>query len=39
MTVTDDGNPASPLAPEPGYGLIGLNERAKLLGGSLEAGP
>ncbi|MDP9495083.1 MAG: sensor histidine kinase, partial [Actinomycetota bacterium] len=24
---------------EPGFGLIGMTERAKLLGGSLEAGP
>jgi signal transduction histidine kinase len=39
LLVTDDGrpDPARPLAP--GFGLIGMAERAQLLGGRLEAGP
>jgi len=39
LTVSDDGDasatPRNPL----GYGLVGMTERAMLLGGSLEAGP
>jgi signal transduction histidine kinase len=39
LTVSDDGvagaNPRNPL----GYGLVGMTERAMLLGGFLEAGP
>jgi signal transduction histidine kinase len=40
LTVTDDGEPTSP-APEStsGLGLVGLVERAKLLGGEFEAVP
>ncbi len=37
LTVCDDGEP-SHAAPA-GYGLVGMAERATLLGGSLEAGP
>jgi two-component system, NarL family, sensor kinase len=42
LTVEDDGRGFDPAAtPEGRYGLIGLNERARLLGGrlSLETGP
>lgn len=40
LTVQDDGDPMSKnQVAEPGFGLIGMGERAKLLGGDLEAGP
>lgn len=39
MTVCDDGETVRGGSPEPGFGLLGMRERAKLLGGSLEAGP
>ncbi len=40
LTVGDDGDPSSfdPRSTT-GFGLIGMAERAKLLGGTLEAGP
>ena len=38
LIVRDDGEPIH-AGTEPGFGLIGMTERAKLLGGSLEAGP
>ncbi len=40
LTVGDDGD-AGPFDPRTssGFGLIGMAERAKLLGGTLEAGP
>ncbi|MET8339368.1 sensor histidine kinase [Streptosporangium canum] len=40
LRVSDDGDsgPIRPAAP-PGYGLIGMIERADLLGGTCEAGP
>lgn len=40
LTVRDDGDPTTfnPQAAS-GYGLIGMRERVKLLGGTLEAGP
>jgi signal transduction histidine kinase len=39
LTVHDDGEPRHTGNPEPGFGLIGMGERVKLLGGSLETGP
>ncbi len=39
LTVCDDGDPTGAGSSEPGYGLVGMTERAVLLGGSLEAGP
>ena len=38
LTVEDDGAQL-PLPTDPGFGLIGMEERAKLLGGTFEAGP
>ncbi len=40
LVVRDDGDPgpADP-APEPGFGLTGMTERALLLGGTCQAGP
>jgi len=39
VTVRDDGNdgPFGAGSP-PGYGIVGMTERATLLGGTLEAG-
>ena len=39
VTVRDDGEPRNTGSPEPGFGIIGMGERVKLLGGSLETGP
>lgn len=38
LRVHDDGEPAR-LSTSVGYGLLGMAERAKLLGGACEAGP
>lgn len=38
LTVTDDGEPTTGAALR-GYGILGMTERAHLLGGSLTAGP
>jgi len=39
LTVRDDGDANSTGRGSSGYGLVGMTERAKLLGGTLEAGP
>ncbi len=39
VTVRDDGEARHTGNPEPGFGLIGMGERVKLLGGTLETGP
>ncbi len=39
LTVTDDGVHNPPPSASNGYGLVGMAERAKLLGGTLSAGP
>lgn len=39
LRVTDDGQTEAASAPESGFGLLGMTERAQLLGGSLSAGP
>ncbi|KQX69427.1 sensor histidine kinase [Angustibacter sp. Root456] len=39
LRVSDDGQTGPGPAPHPGFGLLGMAERAQLLGGSLSAGP
>lgn len=39
VTVHDDGDPSHFNSGVMGYGLVGMSERAKLLGGTLQAGP
>ncbi|MEL6891696.1 MAG: sensor histidine kinase [Actinomycetota bacterium] len=40
MTVVDDGTGIDPgRRASPGFGIVGMTERAELLGGTLEAGP
>ncbi|MFC4068683.1 sensor histidine kinase [Actinoplanes subglobosus] len=39
LTVSDDGARITPAAATSGFGLVGMAERMKLLGGSLTAGP
>ncbi|MDX8148731.1 sensor histidine kinase [Lentzea sp. BCCO 10_0061] len=39
LRVSDDGRTEPGPAPEPGFGLLGMAERAQLLGGSFSAGP
>ncbi len=39
LTVRDNGDVTSLVKDSPGYGLVGMAERASLLGGTLHAGP
>jgi signal transduction histidine kinase len=39
VTVTDNGTAPPPAGETEGRGLLGMRERAELLGGTLEAGP
>ena len=41
LSICDDGaaGPREPWRDAPGHGLIGMRERARLFGGSLDAGP
>ncbi|WP_189762185.1 sensor histidine kinase [Streptomyces xanthochromogenes] len=39
VTVTDDGRGAGPAAGGSGFGILGMRERARSVGGTLEAGP
>ncbi len=39
LTVRDDGEPVHASGVVPGYGVVGMTERAALLGGTLAAGP
>ncbi len=39
LTVIDDGAPSTSTSDRQGYGLLGMRERAALLGGTFEAGP
>jgi len=39
LRVSDDGRTEPGPAPELGFGLLGMAERAQLLGGSFSAGP
>ena len=39
LTVVDDGETGSTARSTSGFGLVGMTERANLLGGTLEAGP
>jgi len=39
LRVSDDGEPTAGPAAASGFGLVGMAERARLLGGTCEAGP
>jgi signal transduction histidine kinase len=39
LTVRDDGDTVSTVRAQDGYGVVGMTERAALLGGTLEVGP
>ena len=39
LTVHDDGEAVSALRATAGYGVVGMMERATLLGGTVEVGP
>jgi signal transduction histidine kinase len=39
LTVRDDGEPVHASSVAPGYGVVGMTERAALLGGTLAVGP
>jgi signal transduction histidine kinase len=39
ITIRDDGPPTAKGSVEPGHGITGMLERARILGGTLRAGP
>ena len=39
LTVRDDGDAVSTIRPRDGYGIVGMTERAALLGGTIQVGP
>jgi signal transduction histidine kinase len=39
LSVTDDGTGLAPGAGSSGFGLVGMRERARSVGGTLDAGP
>ena len=39
LTVRDDGEPVHASNVAAGYGVVGMTERATILGGTLSAGP
>jgi signal transduction histidine kinase len=39
LAVIDDGAPSTAPSDRHGYGLLGMRERAAMLGGTFEAGP
>lgn len=39
LTVTDDGDPTTTARTVDGYGIVGMTERATILGGTFRAGP
>jgi signal transduction histidine kinase len=39
LTVRDDGDPVAAARAHDGYGVVGMTERATLLGGTVHAGP
>jgi signal transduction histidine kinase len=39
LSLCDDGEPVHASSVAPGYGVVGMTERAAILGGTLAAGP
>ncbi|QOV41066.1 sensor histidine kinase [Streptomyces ferrugineus] len=39
LSVTNDGGCPAGVSPNPGHGIVGMRERARSVGGTLDAGP